>query len=920
MSNPPQPKSPSFRLSRQGFQPLSNNDMRGTDDIPLQTVVSHTPSHTPTIKEPSEKSGLFHRGKRRVQKVDSKGNYDASTVPPVEEESTALNRMGRFYLKVLNFSIITRYMIYVAPIALILAIPIILAALKDITKPIGQGKNANGDVLHGADPKLFFIWIEIIWLSFWVSKIIAHFLPRVFEFLVGVVSPGVKKYVLLLAALERPLSFVFWMIVNQVTYQALVANPTPNPDAAWIDKVASFLLALLVCTCIILGERLLIQLISISYHRKQFDGKIKESKRNIQLLGVMYDASRALFPAYCNEFAEEDYIIQDQLGFVLGSKKTTMGQHTRTGSKAPMRLVQNVGRVGDKVTSVFGAVAQEMTGKKVFDPNSAHNIVLEALESNRSAEALARRIWLSFVVEGKDALFQEDMIEVMGPGRQKDAEECFSSLDRDGNGDISLEEMILTVTDYGRERKSISSSMHDVDQAINALDGLLFVFVFIICVLVIVCFMSPTFTTTLTTYTASLLSLSFVFAATCQEILGSCIFLFVKHPFDIGDRVDIATDQLTVEHISLLYTVFKRVSNGKTVQTPNIVLNNLWVENITRSKAMREQVPIFAAFDTSFEDINALKQEMITFVRDPANTRDYFPEVEVEVIGIAEMNKLELRVEIRHKSNWSNESLRAARRSKFMCALVVALRKVPIAGPAGSDVGLGDANKPSWSVAISPEEAQAVRQKYLDGKDAARLYPTKKDDPDDSGDKGDGGKPSGMSSGTDYLGLGPEGKAISSLNNRKPGVDNVRDDTWVYRDDATIGRPSIDGQPPAETENLLHKATSHGGRRKQGGTLSPYTVRPSTDSQRSHGVPSNTSNPYASPPGQSAQQGLRSPASVTSASTGYTGYAEEHQFQPMMPPTGPPRPNAGAPPQQQQSSTNPYRAASPEMRQYQQRP
>lgn len=40
-----------------------------------------------------------------------------------------------------------------------------------------------------------------------------------------------------------------------------------------------------------------------------------------------------------------------------------------------------------------------MTGKKVFDPNSAHSIVLEALENNKSAEALARRIWMSFVVE-----------------------------------------------------------------------------------------------------------------------------------------------------------------------------------------------------------------------------------------------------------------------------------------------------------------------------------------------------------------------------------------------------------------------------------------------------------------------------------------------------------------------------------------
>lgn len=121
-------------------------------------------------------------------------------------------------------------------------------------------------------------------------------------------------------------------------------------DVKWTEKMKSVLLAALVCTCIILAERVLIQLISISYHRKQFDGKIKESKRNIYLLGQMYDASRALFPAYCNEFAEEDYVIQDSLQLSLGSKKQT-AKHGRSGSHTPMRLLQDVGRFGDKVTS-----------------------------------------------------------------------------------------------------------------------------------------------------------------------------------------------------------------------------------------------------------------------------------------------------------------------------------------------------------------------------------------------------------------------------------------------------------------------------------------------------------------------------------------------------------------------------------------
>lgn len=644
----------------------------------------------------------------------------------------------------------------------------------------------------------------------------------------------------------------------------------------------SVLLALLVCTIIILAERVLIQLISISYHRKQFDDKIKESKRNIYLLGILYDTSRSLFPAYCNEFAEEDYIIQDtilDLGF--GSKKGT-AKHGRSGSRTPMRLIQEVGRdagrIGDKITSVFGTIASEITGKKVFDPNSAHSVVLTALERNKSAEALARRIWMSMVVEGKNELYLEDLVEVMGPGRQEEAEECFAAIDRDGNGDISLEEMILTVTDYARQRKSINSSMHDVDQAINALDGLIMTIAVIVCIFVFVAFLAPAFRTTLATSATALLSLSFVFATTAQEVLGSCIFLFVKHPYDIGDRVDITTEQLTVEHIALLYTVFKRVTNGKTVQIPNIVLNSLWVENITRSKAMREQVSVFCDFGTSFEDINLLKLEMMSFVRDPVNAREFHPDIDIEVVSIAEMNKLELRVEIRHKSNWSNESLRASRRSKFMCALVVALRKVPINGPGGGDATLGSQDKPTWSVAVPPAEAVAAYEKYKANADAGRLHPLNPAQED-----------TGKSTGTDYLGT--EDNAITSLNNRRPGLDTIRDDTWEARDDSsTIGRPSMSDQRPDldEVRGLLRKASS-AGKRKGGTTLSPFGSRVSVDTPRQNPPPPLPLNivpsgsQYAQPPTGNLPPPPRStaPGSPSSIST---GQVEEYSYQTMVPP------------------------------------
>lgn len=249
----------------------------------------------------------------------------------------------------------------------------------------------------------------------------------------------------------------------------------------WETVVQNILWALFISSLIFLGEKLLIQLLSIGYHRKQFNAKIKESKHNIYLMSLLYDASRALFPAYCNEFSDVDYIINDSIDIKI-SKSGTGKQGSE--SATPMRLLQNVGRVGDKITSAFGNIAQEVTGKQVFNPHSAHSIVVEALEKNKSSEALAKRLWMSFVVEGKDALYKGDIAEVLGPDRHVEANECFACLDRDGNGDVSLDEMILTVCEFGRERHSIANSMHDVDQAIDVLDSLLCTVVLILCVFV----------------------------------------------------------------------------------------------------------------------------------------------------------------------------------------------------------------------------------------------------------------------------------------------------------------------------------------------------------------------------------------------------------------------------------------------------
>ena len=860
--------------------------MATPDDIPLEKVVTHssssgvrTASHTATARnnvtfggvsnEKTGKGSLFRRGgRRRVVKPGTPRTNES-------EVEHKLQIMGRIYQKILNFSFITRYIIYVLPLAALLAIPIIIGFTA-----------APHATLGGIRIVWLFIWLEIVWTSLWVSKAFAQTLPFAFQFFIGVVSTGVKKYTLVIKAIEIPLSLVGWALVSLLTFTPIMLrNPdtkrqfAPNTPAlqSWQAVVRQILAAALVSSLVFLAERTLIQLISINYHRKQFSDKIKENKHQVHLLGLLYDASRTLFPAYCNEFAEEDYIIADSLGISSGKG---------SGGATPFRLLQNVGRVGDKITSAFGNVAHEISGKEVFNPNSAHSVVVEALEKKRCSEALAKRLWMSFVVEGRDALYEEDIVEVLGSERRAEAEEAFRVFDQDGNGDVTLDEAILTIIEIGRDRLSIANSMHDVDQAINVLDSLLSGVVLVIAVLILVAFLNSSFTTMLATAGTALLSLSFVFATTTQEVLGSCIFLFVKHPFDIGDRVDLneGADQLTVEHISLLFTVFKRVQSGKMVQIPNIVLNNLWVENVSRSKAMREQISIFCEFGVKFEDVQALKTEMTKFVTAKENTRDFQPDIDIEVRGIGNMDKMELMIECRHKSNWANENIRAARRSKFMCALVLALRKVPIYGPGGGDPALGTAGNPNYSVSLEPEVAQANKNQASKDKEAKRIVnqPT--------------APKSSASTATYVSGRHTEITAINNISSRDATTD-PRDDALNTRADTTSpnngGRTSSSSDEDRnasvdEVRGLLKRESTRGRRQ-----ASPQQSGSTTSTQQPITFPSPPRAQYVTMPPVTTSSGVGSPA-VTAT--------------PPLPPNPPP---SGRPMQANYLPGNAFRAHPP---------
>lgn len=186
-------------------------------------------------------------------------------------------------------------------------------------------------------------------------------------------------------------------------------------------------------------------------------------------------------------------------------------------------------------------------------------------------------------------------------------------------------------------------------------------------------------------------------------------------------RVNMNAVEYEVTKISLLYSVFKRVDNGTILSVGNQVLATVWIENVTRSNQMKERLQFSVASGTSFDDIELLRVELERFVQDPENSHHFQPEIDIQLISIGDLKQLDLRVEILHKSNWAIESLRAERRSRFMCALLSAMRKVPIDGSGGSGPSAGSINNPTYSVPITDELAKEARTKFDAEKDAKKM-------------------------------------------------------------------------------------------------------------------------------------------------------------------------------------------------------
>lgn len=601
----------------------------------------------------------------------------------LHDTEPSFTKLGKFYRVVSGWSSGARFIFYCVPVALILAIPVIVGILIPYAN-LGEVRIV-----------WIFVWLLVSWGGLWGSHVCASLLPHIVAGVIGVISPKTAKLHCVIAGIAVPLTIFGWAFVSWISFIPVM---TRNPDQVknndlltkpWEETLHRVLSATLVSSLVFAGEKLIVKVLAVNFQKVQFRERIAIDKWVVGMLAELYLHSRRILLPFCKEVFEEDYTL---MGVPYNKS------HKRSHVDQLKRVMGNVNKIGTEARNKFGHVTganwKSASSSDAFD-------TLEALNSETRSAALAKRIWISFVPHGRHILHFEDFQDVMGLTSGVDATRAFDYLDTDGQGAISLGEMITAVVDISKEHNAVAHSIRDVDLAIQRLDELLLVIVLVIIVFVFVAFFNRSFTTMLATAGTTLLSLSFIFAATLQEVMASCVFLFVKHPFDVGDRVNFQNEHYTVKEMALLSTVFRQ-ADGRIVQASNALLNTLIIQNVDRSQSMSEHVRVLAGFETTMDDIERLRGMLQVFI--DSHPRNFDPKVTISVSNIVALSQIELSVIVQHKSNWKNEVIYAQRRSIFMYALVEALKAVLTKHTNGNNKSLGDDEKPVPSASAVGKE------------------------------------------------------------------------------------------------------------------------------------------------------------------------------------------------------------------------
>ncbi|XP_071714864.1 mechanosensitive ion channel protein 8-like [Rutidosis leptorrhynchoides] len=499
-------------------------------------------------------------------------------------------------------------------------------------------------------------------VSGWCVRIAVFFIER--NFLLR------KRVLYFVYGVKTPVKNCIWLCWVLIAWNSIFNETVEALHIPLLEVINKFMVCMLVATSLWLIKTLIVKVLASSFHVNKFFDRIQDALFNQYVIETLSGPPLVEIGGY--SFKEKGSArigsgrIQRNLG---GSDKYDGGisidhlhrlNHENVSAWNMKRLMKII-RHGSLTT------LDEHLHGTYYDETGTE------IRSEIEAKRAARNIFLNVTRRRSKFIYLDDLMRFL---REDEAIKTLSLLaaspEDERVGKRALKNWVVNVF---RERKALALTLNDTKTAVNKLHRMVNVLVALIILIICLVILNIATTQVLVLISSQLVLVAFIFGNTCKTIFESIIFLFVLHPFDVGDRCEVDGIQMMVEEMNILNTIFLRGDNQK-VYYPNSTLLMRSIVNFYRSPDMADTVDFLIPVNTPGEKITIIKQRIVNYVE---NNKDHWYSNPIVVpMDMFDLNTQKLSVWVQHKINYQDITERSVRRGKVMEEMIRIFRELDI--------------------------------------------------------------------------------------------------------------------------------------------------------------------------------------------------------------------------------------------------
>ncbi|CAN6582967.1 unnamed protein product [Malus baccata var. baccata] len=523
-------------------------------------------------------------------------------------------------------------------------------------------------MLWGLEIWKWCVLVMVIFCGMLVTNWFMHFIVFVIErnFLLR------KKVLYFVHGMKKSVQVSIWLALVLLTWLLVFNRGVERSETSTkiLNYVTWTLVSILVGAILWLLKTLFLKILASTFHVNTFFDRIQESIFHQYVLQTLSG------PALIEE-AERVGICPStgHLSFRT-TKKAKAGKEKGVIDMAKLQKIKQekvsawtmkvlVDAVSSSGLSTISHTLDEMEGE------GAEQMDTE-ITNEMQATAAAYHIFFNVAPQGSTYIEEEDLMRFM---IKEEVDYVFPLFDGAETRRIDRKSLTDWVVKVYNGRKALAHSLNDTKTAVRQLNKLVTGILVVITIVVWLLLMEIATTKVLVLLSSQLVVAAFMFGNTCKNIFEAIIFVFVMHPFDVGDRCVVDGVPLMVEEMNILSTVFLKL-NMEKVYYPNSVLSTKPISNYFRSPDMGDVVEFQIAFSTTVERIGLLKEKIKKHLE--RNSQHWHPNHKVVVIEIENLNKLKMGLYVTHTMNFQDFGEKNKRRTELVIELKKMLEELQI--------------------------------------------------------------------------------------------------------------------------------------------------------------------------------------------------------------------------------------------------